>query len=202
MQHLSLLSALAPLSVYLLFLGVVNLSSKQRLLTGRQDFMALSLGISGLIIGGPMQSLLPQAGIIRFGTNAWYPLVLLYLFGTTWLLLLSRQRMIIYNLSQKEFATFIKIIADREKWHVRWHGNIMEISEIEIQFEIISFNAMNSLTLRATRSQQSITGWQILRQAIRSELQSHHPKFKGIGFLFIIGGLLSAVTGWACTLSG
>ena len=98
MQFLSPLTAFAPLGIYVFFLGIINLSAKTRVVTGRQDFIALSLGISGLMIVGPMQVLLPQAGMIRFGNNVWYPMVILYLFGTTWLLLLNRPRLILYNL--------------------------------------------------------------------------------------------------------
>ena len=106
MQFLSPLTALGPLSIYFIFLGLVNLSSKTRLLTGRQDFTALSLGISGLIVVGPMQLFLPQGAMIRFGSNAWYPLILLYLFCTMWLFLLNRPRLILYNLKKKRFFLF------------------------------------------------------------------------------------------------
>ena len=102
MQFLSPLTALGPLSIYLIFLGLVNLSSKTRLLTGRQDFIALILGVSGLIVVGPMQLFLPQGAMIRFGNNAWYPLILLYLFCTMWLFLLNRPRLILYNLKKKD----------------------------------------------------------------------------------------------------
>ena len=197
MHFLSPLTALAPLGVYLFFLGIINLSSKTRVLTGRQDFIALSLGISGLIIVGPMQVLLPQAGMIRFGNSVWYPMAILYLFGTTWLLLLSRPRLILYNLGQDKFSELMESVVDREKWSVRWHGNILQINEIEIQFEILPSVSMKNITLRATHSEQSNAGWRILREVLRSELQSQHSKFNGFGFLLITCGLIIVVVGWA-----
>lgn len=199
MHFLSPLTALAPLGVYLFFLGIINLSSKTRVLTGRQDFIALSLGISGLIIIGPMQVFLPQAGMIRFGNNVWYPMAILYLFGTTWLLLLNRPRLILYNLGQDKFSALMESVVERKKWSVRWHGNILQINEIEIQFEILPSVSMKNITLRATYSEQSIAGWRILREVLRTELQSQHSKFNGFGFLLITCGLIIVVVGWAWT---
>ena len=201
MQFLSPLTALGPLSIYLIFLGLVNLSSKTRLLTGRQDFTALSLGVSGLIVVGPIQVFLPQGAMIRFGSNAWYPMILLYLFCTTWLLLLNRPQLILYNLKKKEFFCFVKNIVRRGKWTVHAHGNVMQIDELGIQFEIISFAAMKNITLRATRSEQSMAGWGVLRKALLTEFQTHHAGFNGVGVCFVACGLIVAAVGWAYTSS-
>lgn len=201
MQFLSPLTALGPLSIYLIFLGLVNLSSKTRLLTGRQDFIALSLGVSGLIVVGPMQLFLPQEAMIRFGSNAWYPLILLYLFCTMWLFLLNRPRLILYNLKKKDLFCFMEHIVRREKWTVHAHGNVMQITEIGIQFEIISFAAMKNITLRATRAEQSMPGWQVLRKALLTEFQTHHAGFNRGGVFFVACGLIVAAVGWTYTSS-
>ena len=199
MPFLSPVTALGPLGIYLVFLGVVNLSSKPRLLTGRQDFSALSLGISGLVIVGPMQVLLPETAMIRFGNNAWYPMVLLYLFCTTWLLLLSRPRLILYNLTKNEFLNLMENILSRNNWSVHWHGNVVQISEIGIQFEIISFTTTKNVALRATRFEQSLAGWRALRKTLLTELQTHQAGFNRFGSILILCGFAIALIGWAYT---
>jgi ABC-type transport system involved in cytochrome c biogenesis permease subunit len=88
---------------------------------------------------------------------------------------------------------------ERKKWSVRWHGNILQINEIEIQFEILPSVSMKNITLRATHSEQSSAGWRILREVLRTELQSQHSKFNGFGFLLITCGLIIVVVGWAWT---
>ena len=197
MHFFSTLTALTPCSLYLLFLGIINLSQKTRMLTGRQDLIALSFGVSGLVIVGPLQVLLPQAGIIRFGIHVWYPLVVLYIFGVLWLVILSRARLVLYNVNQDDFAGILSHLMEREEWTDLRHGNVVQISELGIQFEILPVVPMKNITLRATHTEQSTAGWQGLHQSLQKELESHHSLRNGLGWIYIASGLMIATVGWA-----
>ena len=196
MHFFSMPTALIPFSFYLFFLGIINLSRKTRMLTGRQDLVAVSLGVSGLLIVGPLQILLPQAGIIRFGIHVWYPLVVLYIFGVLWLLILSRPRIVLYNVDQADFARILSHLLEREGWTVLRNENVVQIHELGIQFEILPVVSMKNITLRSTESEQSNAGWRALHQSLERELTSHHPFRNPFGWVYLSSGLMVATASW------
>ena len=53
--------AIAPLSVYLVMLGVLNLQRRSFVTTGARDAAALGIAISGLIVAGPMELFFPES---------------------------------------------------------------------------------------------------------------------------------------------
>ncbi len=62
--------AFGPLAVYLMLLGLINLSSRPLVTNGARDTAALGVGISGFIMVGPCELLLPQATAATVNTNA------------------------------------------------------------------------------------------------------------------------------------
>src|SRR3977135_4015231 len=63
--------ALCPLAVYLVALGLVNLSRRPTLVTGSRDITALGLALSGMVIGGPMQLFFPEYAAAQLGPLVW-----------------------------------------------------------------------------------------------------------------------------------
>ena len=63
--HLSI--ALSPLAVYFVLLGIINLSARPQLTTGARDTAALAVGLSGLVVVGPMELFLPERAAAQFG---------------------------------------------------------------------------------------------------------------------------------------
>lgn len=199
MYFFSILTALIPLSFYLVFLGMINLSQKTRVLTGRQDLIALSFGVAGLLIVGPLHIFLPPAGMIRFGNHVWYPMVVLYLFGVLWISMISRPRLVFYNLNYEDFFRIFGYVIEREVWTDRRHGNVMQIKELGIQFEILAVEATKNITLRATRAEQSNTGWRVLQKALQAELLSHSAAPNAYGWIYLACGFVVAAVGWTST---
>lgn len=196
MDFFSIFTALIPLSFYLIFLGVINLSRKTRMLTGRQDLIALSFGVAGLMIVGPLQIFLPAAGMIRFGNHVWYPMIVLYLFGVLWLSMISRPRLVLYNLNYDEFLHILERAMEREIWTAQRHGNVVQISELKVQFEIMPVEAMKNITLRATCAEQSSAGWSVFQKTIREELLSHCTVPNASGWIYLACGIVVAAVGW------
>ena len=196
MYFFSILTALIPLSFYLVFLGVINLSQKTRVLTGRQDLIALSFGVAGLLIVGPLHIFLPSAGMIRFGNHVWYPMVVLYLFGVLWLSMICRPRLVLYNLNYEDFSRILEYVIEREIWTDRRYGNVIQIRELEVQFEILPVEATKNITLHATRAEQSNTGWRVLQKALQTELLSHSAVPSAYGWIYLACGIVVAAVGW------
>ena len=67
MDPLHFCVAVAPLSVYLLMVGLINLSGWPFVTTGTRDTAALGIGIIGLVIAGPMELFFPG----RSGQPIW-----------------------------------------------------------------------------------------------------------------------------------
>ena len=67
MGPLHLCIALGPLAVYLLLLGLINLSSRPFLTTGARDCAALSVAISGFVVAGPLDHFFPETAAVAMG---------------------------------------------------------------------------------------------------------------------------------------
>lgn len=197
MSFFSPATALIPLAIYLIYLGLVNLSPKPQIFTGTVDSAALSIGVSGLVVAGPMQLLLPHVAMVRFGDNVWYPMVLLYLFSVTWLLLLSRQRLIVYNIQTDVFQRLLETVIARNNWSAYQSENILRITEIGVDLEILSIKEMKNVTLRPGRSEQSSSGWQRLRKELSSVLEKQPSCHRGLGAMLLFFGLMVGSIGCA-----
>ena len=72
---------------------------------------ALAIGISGLMIAGPLELFLPESIAAVVGGWVWLPLLTLYALVITLLLLLARPRLIVYNISPDHLRPILKDIA-------------------------------------------------------------------------------------------
>ncbi len=193
----SLTTPLLPLAIYLIFLGLLNLGPRPKVFTGRLDRMYLYAGVSGLVIYGPIQILLPSNAVIRFGDHVWYPMMVLYFFGVLAISMVSRPQLVIYNLSYQDFSLLLSRVKKREVWMEERFGNVIQIIDLEIQFEITSVHAMKSVSLCATRGNQSNLGWHELHKMLRRELISYKASPNGFGWIYLASGLvLAAMVGW------
>ena len=59
--------ALAPVAVYLLLLGMINLSARPLVTSGLRDSAALGIAASGFVIAGPMELFLPETCCVWVG---------------------------------------------------------------------------------------------------------------------------------------
>ena len=67
--HLSI--ALGPLSIYLIGLGLMNLSSRPLMVSGTRDAGVLGLAVSGFMVSGPMELFMPESAAASFGWYIW-----------------------------------------------------------------------------------------------------------------------------------
>ena len=78
-DHVHQIVALGPLAMYLLVLGILNLSRRPFVTTGARDTAALGIGLSGLVLAGPMELFMPEQAAAKWP-------------GTVWVLLIQHQR--------------------------------------------------------------------------------------------------------------
>jgi hypothetical protein len=156
---------LAPLSVYLLWLALVNRRSRPTVVAGRWDFAALLLGLSGFFVygGGLLLSLLQSN--VRYWMRgnfealrdawgqekvAWSLVVFAYLLlvvGGSALALLSRRRtLVVYNVEPGPFETTLAEVFEQIGRPAERRGNVWVVGVPVCELE--PFAGGRTVTLR------------------------------------------------------
>jgi hypothetical protein len=162
--HLSI--ALGPLAVYLMVLGMINLSMRPLVTTGTRDTAALGLGISGLVVAGPMELFLPESAAVLMGPWVWFLLVGGYALGLTLLILLMRPRLVIYNITIEQLrAVLSEVVGDLDR-EARWVEDSLVLPRLHVQLHFEPFAPLKNIQLVSSGPRQSDAGWRRLENAL------------------------------------
>ncbi len=198
MDPLHLCIALAPLSVYLLLLGVINLSRRPFIVTGARDAAALGVGISGLVVAGPMELFVPEATAFRLGVFVWVLLLTFYAMCLTLFVLLIRPRLVIYNIRPDQVRSLLADLVNQLDRESRWAGECLIIPNLGVQLHVDSSASMRNVQLVSAGANQSYEGWQRLHKALSmslGEVQSARNPY-GFSLIFFAILLMTSVTFW------
>jgi hypothetical protein len=168
--------ALVPVAAYVLLLSFINARRRPFLTSGGSDFMALGIALSGLMFVGPLELFRPEAATREFGNYIW--LVLLLFYGM-WLLLgvlLSRPRLVLYNISIEELRPVLADAAGRVDPDARWAGNHLTLPGLGVNLHLDSFDMMRNVALVSSGSRQNIDGWRRLARELRRSLAAIRVK--------------------------
>jgi len=186
--HLSI--ALGPLAVYLLLLGLLNLSARPFLTTGARDTAALGLAISGFMVAGPMELFLPEAAAVRFGGYVWLLLLGFYGLCLMLLVLALRPRLVIYNVTVDQLRPILADVVSELDPDARWAGDSLTLPRWHVQLHIEPFVAMRNVQLVSAGPRQSYGGWRRLENALADALRETKGQANPYGFSLILFGLL------------
>ncbi len=171
MDAVPLAIAFGPLALYLLLIGIINLSRRPHLTTGTRDTIALALAISGLVVIGPVNLFLPQGAVMRFGPLVW-PLILVFSgLCVVLYLLVARPRLVVYNITLEQLRPLLEQAVERLDKDARIAGDAVLLPQLAVQFHLDSAPAMRNVSLLATGDQQSHTGWKRLERELHSALE-------------------------------
>jgi len=170
MDPFCLCLALGPVAIYLLLLGAINLSRHPFAVSGTRDTATLGLAVSGLMILGPMELFIPAATALRFGPYVWILLTLLYALGLVLLLLVSRPRLVVYNISPGELRPILADVVARLDAEARWAGDSLLLPSLGVQLHMDSLAALRNVSLLSTGPRQNHLGWRQLELALRTAL--------------------------------
>ncbi|MBP90648.1 MAG: hypothetical protein CMJ64_28715 [Planctomycetaceae bacterium] len=198
MDPLHLCIVLAPLSVYLLLLGVINLSRRPLVTNGARDAAALGVGISGLIVVGPMELFLPEATVWRLGALAWLLLLAFYGMCLTLLVLLMRPRLVIYNIRTDQVRPLLADLVSQLDSTSRWAGECLIMPGLGVQLHVEASAAMRNTQLVAAGPHQSYEGWYKLERALTAELRGIKCARNPYGFslVFFAVFMIASMTFW------
>lgn len=191
--------ALGPLAVYLLLVGMVNLSSRPFVTTGARDSAALGVGIGGFVIIGPVYLLLPSATMFSLGAFfVWTLLLALYALTLTLIVLVMRPRLVIYNLEADRVRPLLANLVSQLDDQARWAGGCLALPTLGIQLHVESVASMRNVQLVAVGADQSYEGWQRLHEALAGALRDTQGARNPVGFSLVFCGLIAIglVTFW------
>lgn len=191
--HFSL--AVAPIAVYLILLGIINLTGKPFVTTGARDSAALGVAISGLVIAGPMELFLPEAAANRFGAFVWLLLIAFYGLCMSLIVLLMRPRIVIYNVSVEQLRPLLSAVVGKLDKEARWAGESVTCPYLGVQLHIESSAAFRNIQLVSSGPRQSYAGWRQLELELSESLRPIRSGPNPFGLAFVlIGSILGLST--------
>jgi hypothetical protein len=162
--------ALVPVAAYVLLLGLLNLRRRPFLTSGGCDVAALGAALSGLMFVGPMELFRPEAATRSFGNYIWLFLLLFYWLWLVLFVLLSRPRLVIYNISAEELHPVLAEAASRLDPAGRWAGNNLSLPGLGVQLHLDSLDSMRNVSLVASGGRQNLDGWRRLSRDLGKSL--------------------------------
>jgi hypothetical protein len=186
---LHLCFALGPVAVYLLLVGMLNVSSRPFVTTGARDAAALGIGIGGLVIVGPLQLLIPTATVFHWGPLVWLLLTIFYTLMLTLIVLLLRPRIVIYNMPADRIRPVLAGLVSELDNEARWAGACLVMPKLGVQLNVESVQSLRNVQLVSAGHQQSYEGWRRLEKALIVALKDTQGVRNPLGFSLVAGGI-------------
>lgn len=198
MDTFSACLAFGPIAVYLIALGAINLAGRPLVVTGTRETISLGLALLGLAIVGPMQLFMPQQAASWFGQLVWLLLVSFYLLCLALAILLSRPRLVIYNVSHDDLRAALDDVARVLDADAAWAGKALSMPHAHVHLQLDSFSPFSNASLVATGDEQSFSGWRRLEAGLRERLAETHSYIRPHGLWLVAWGLgiLAALAFW------
>ncbi|HUY92340.1 MAG TPA: hypothetical protein VMV10_26600 [Pirellulales bacterium] len=197
MDSFRLCLALGPLAVYLLLLGVINLSRRPLLVTGGRDLAALGVGVSGLILIGPIELLLPEDAVNAYQKYVWLLLIAMYALCVSLAALLARPRLTIYNYSAEQLRPVFAAVIGSLDAEARWAGSSLVLPGLHVELHLEPNPVMRNVSLVASGDEQSYAGWRQLDIALAARLKRAESPANPWGLALAAASLVMfGVMGW------
>jgi hypothetical protein len=189
MDPLHFCIALGPLAAYLFALGIVNLSSRPTLVSGGKDAAALGLALSGFAVAGPMELFIPDTAAMRFGAFVWVLMLGLYWLVISFLVLIMRPRLVLYNIGPEATHSLLARLAGKLDPQAGWAGDSFFLPQLGVQLHLETFAPMRNTTLVASGPRQNYNGWKALQSALALELKTQTAPSARFGWSLLLSSL-------------
>ncbi|MEX2561248.1 MAG: hypothetical protein WD403_15100, partial [Pirellulales bacterium] len=136
MDSFRLCVALGPLAIYLLLLGAINLSRRPFLVTGGRDLAALGVAVSGMMLVGPIELLLPEDAVNLYRAYVWLLAIVMYSLCLSLAVLVSRPRLTIYNMTVDELRPVLAGAIDVLDPDARWAGSSLSLPRLHVELHL------------------------------------------------------------------
>lgn len=193
LTNVPLWAALVPVAVYLVTIGLLHLRRRPVMLSGHADAALLTLGITGMVVAGPLALLQPGAGM-----SAWTTAVLLLAFAVVVAggVLAARPRMVIYNVGLDQLRPVVASVAASLDPTARWAGETAALPARGLQVHLDDRGPARTVSVIAA-GRTSAEAWiefsRRLRRAVRGVRVRPSP---WAGVFFGAGVAVMAVAAW------
>jgi hypothetical protein len=188
--HLAI--ALGPVATYLLVLGAINLSSRPLLTTAGRDAAALGVGLSGLVVVGPLELFLIEEAASLYGVWVWAIMVAAYALLITLIILLMRPRLVIYNIGLEQFRSLFENTVARLDPDARWAGDSLVMPQLGVHLHLDTSPLLKNVQLVASGPQQNLAGWRQLEIHLATLLSRTRTAPNPFGVALLSFGILTA----------
>ena len=172
MDPFHLCIALGPVGVYLLLIGLLNLSTTPFVTNGARDLMVLAIAISGFAIVGPMELFMPEPSANYFRGWIWLPLIALYFLVALLVSMIARPRIVIYNVTIDQLRSVLGDTAKEMDDDSRWAGESLALPSLGVQLFIQGYPGLRNVQLVAAGGEQNLNSWKRLEAVLRHSLKS------------------------------
>ncbi len=193
--------AFVPLALYLIGLAGVHLMPRPIVWTGALDIAALGAALFGMVVAGPMDLFLPESSPLP-GIYLWMLMVTLYVLAITLWNLLSRPRLVIFNITSEQLRPVLAELVKRLDEGASSTGDSYLLPQIGLQFHIERYLPFYNVSLVAIGERQSFSGWRRLRTELAAALAAVKPASRVPAFAFLTIGLVMLIStiGMAATM--
>ena len=198
MDPLHFCIATAPLAVYFCLLGVINVSGRPFVTTGSRDAAALGIGLSGMMVAGPMELFFPNNAAQWAGNLVWLLMLAFYGLCVSLIVLTMRPRLVIYNIDYDKLRPILGDLANQIDGKSRWSGDNLLIPSIQVQLHLEALPLLMNVQLVSTGPRQSYEGWRKLEQKLKTSIGEvrTRPNSFGIGLFILAGSMATGTAIW------
>ncbi len=193
MDPFRLCLAFGPLAIYLLVIGIINLSRRPIITNGTRETIALGMAVAGLILIGPMELFLPVASAAFFGPYLYLLLGGFYSMTLLFIVLVQSPRINIYNINAEQLQHVLPGLAVQLDSDSRFAGDCLLMPHLKVQLHVDRFSPLRSISLVPVGDQQSFQGWNTLERSLATELAKVPvtPSPQGVLLLIVAIGMLA-----------
>jgi len=193
--------ALLPLGCYLLGVAWAHLRRRPLAVSGAFDGAMLALAVSGLAVVGPLALLMPVTGGSPW---TWPVLAFLFALCVAVCVLVSRPRMVVYNITVDQFRPLVAEVVAALDPTARWAGESAALPGRGFQLHIEGNGPLRTVSVVNVGERSSAEGWgeftRRLRRAVRGLQVRRSPWGPPLACLGCV--LIAAATWLAVGLPG
>lgn len=193
-------AAFLPLGLYLLALGWVHLRHRPLAIAGVWDGILLGASLVGLVTVGPIALVRPAAGGSAW---SWPMLLLVFCLVVALCVLVSRPRLIVYNISVEQIRPLVAEVAATLDPQARWAGETVAFPTHGFQVHLDGDGALRTVSLIAVGRRSAHEGWSEFSRRVRRATRGLRVRSSPWGSLFAaVGGVLVIVAVWSIVSAG
>jgi len=173
--------ALVPLGLYLAALAAAHLRRRPSLVTGTLDAALVAGAVSGLAAVGPLSLLVPAAGGSPW---SWPVLVILFALCVAVCVLVSRPRLVVYNITVEQFRPLVAEIVSSLDPQARWAGESAALPGRGFQLHIEGNGPLRTVSVVNVGERSSPAGWGEFTRRLRRAVRGLRVRRSPWGLLF------------------